>query len=409
MEKEIIINDKRGDLMRILLVEDEYEKVGYIHSLVGSLTDQVDRITIKTVRSANDAKFEIQSTQYEVMIIDLHIPDIEGGDVSFTGGQDLLSFIETDVSCKIPSFILGLSSHQESIDRSKANFKQHGWLIYHLGNDLDILNSVLTNRILSYSKNIHTLKVDVAIVTALPEEQKEVLNKNCNWETITIDDFEYFVGHYKCENGSSLKLLSACSEKMGVTAASTLTTRVAMLFSPKLIIMVGICAGVKGKTKLGDIIIGDPVWDWGAGKIVLTEDGQVFQPEPHHLPLDRNIKRHALALSKESDDIFSATNLLKKGRTVITPEVHILPMACGSQVIADETVVGGIAKTHRKLAAIEMESYGVVFSATSFNIKSAVIKSVCDFADSEKGDDMHEYAASASAIFAFKLIERVCG
>ncbi len=125
--------------------------------------------------------------------------------------------------------------------------------------------------------------------------------------------------------------------------------------------------------------------------------------------MDRNIKRHALALSKESDDIFSATNLLKKGRTVITPEVHILPMACGSQVIADETVVGGIAKTHRKLAAIEMESYGVVFSATSFNIKSAVIKSVCDFADSEKGDDMHEYAASASAIFAFKLIERVCG
>lgn len=65
--------------MKILLVEDEYEKVGFIHSLVGSLAEQADRVTIKTVRSANDAKFEIQSTQYEIMIIDLHIPDIEGG------------------------------------------------------------------------------------------------------------------------------------------------------------------------------------------------------------------------------------------------------------------------------------------------------------------------------------------
>lgn len=391
--------------MNILLVEDEYEKVGFIHSLVGSLAEQADRVTIKTVRSANDAKFEIQSTQYEIMIIDLHIPDIEGGDISFTGGQDLLSFMEADASCKIPSFILGLSCHQESIDRSKITFNQYGWPVYHLQDDRDVLSSVLKNRIISYANNNHKLKIDVAIVTAIPEEQAAVLAQNCSWKLIVIDDFEYYIGDYKCENGSIIKLLCACSEKMGVTAASTLTTRVAMLFSPKLIVMVGICAGVKGKTKLGDIIVGDPVWDWGAGKITLTDSGQVFQPEPHHLPLDRNIKRYAQNLAKDNEKIFSSASLLRKGRTVITPNVYILPMACGSQVIADEAIVDDIAKTHRKLAAIEMESYGVVFSAASFNIKSAVIKSVCDFADSEKGDDMHEYAASASAVFAFKLIE----
>ncbi len=27
--------------------------------------------------------------------------------------------------------------------------------------------------------------------------------------------------------------------------------------------MLGICAGVKGKTELGDVIVADPSWDWG--------------------------------------------------------------------------------------------------------------------------------------------------
>ena len=38
-------------------------------------------------------------------------------------------------------------------------------------------------------------------------------------------------------------------------------------FKPKYIFMAGICAGIEGPVKLGDIIVTEQSWDYGSGKI----------------------------------------------------------------------------------------------------------------------------------------------
>ncbi len=57
-----------------------------------------------------------------------------------------------------------------------------------------------------------------------------------------------------------------------------------------------------------------------------------------------------------------------------------------------------------------MESYGVYYAAqatTDSGTKVIVAKSVCDFADKNKGDTNQEYAAYTSASFTKHLIETI--
>ena len=53
----------------------------------------------------------------------------------------------------------------------------------------------------------------------------------------------------------------------------------------------------------------------------------------------------------------------------------------------------------RDLIAVEMEVYGVYYAANwaiSPRPQFIAIKSVCDYADAEKNDDFHDYAAYTS-------------
>ena len=80
-------------------------------------------------------------------------------------------------------------------------------------------------------------------------------------------------------------------------------------------------------------------------------------------------------------------------------------MACGSQVIANSSIMDKILQDNRKMLALEMESYGFLLACESIDIPAFVAKSICDFADSEKGDEAHKYASYTSASFVFKFVE----
>src|ERR1019366_10367222 len=80
--------------------------------------------------------------------------------------------------------------------------------------------------------------------------------------------------------------------------------------------------------------------------------------------------------------------------------MHIGPVASGASVLEDEKIAESIVLQHRKLIGIEMEGYAVLAVAEEAPLpqpKAFVIKSVCDFADTEKNDDCREYAAYTRA------------
>ena len=87
------------------------------------------------------------------------------------------------------------------------------------------------------------------------------------------------------------------------------------------------------------------------------------------------------------------------------------PMVCGSTVVANiELVEKQIYTQYRHTAGLDMESYAVVYAANhADDPKPApiIVKSVCDFATSEKSDDYQRFAAYSSCEFARFLYEKI--
>ena len=83
------------------------------------------------------------------------------------------------------------------------------------------------------------------------------------------------------------------------------------------------------------------------------------------------------------------------------------PIASGASVIANPEKVQDIIDNQiRDLVAIEMEVYGVYYAAKwaiSPKPKFIAIKSICDYADTNKNDDFHDYASYTSVKVFEKL------
>ncbi len=120
--------------------------------------------------------------------------------------------------------------------------------------------------------------VNLAIITAMDDELKPVLEAFQKWVRFDIDKFPYY--HTEAEFGDLALSIIACSLwKYGQTPTTSAVFRLRDL-KPKLIIMTGICAGWEGKDdiQLGDVLVGTKAFNPDEGK--LSVKGMEFETDP---------------------------------------------------------------------------------------------------------------------------------
>jgi nucleoside phosphorylase len=86
----------------------------------------------------------------------------------------------------------------------------------------------------------------------------------------------------------------------------------------------------------------------------------------------------------------------------------LAPAASGSAVIADAQRLMHIEQQHRKVAALDMEIYGLYYAAHEWNLNVEhyfATKCVVDLADAGKSDDLHAYGCAVSARAAVYLLK----
>ena len=99
--------------MRILVVDDNYSKVKEIHRTL-QITDSSD--FIDDVRTATEALEKMAQDDYDIVIIDMQIPEVKGGDISPRGGLELIQEIETSIDIYPPKFVIGLTQHTDDFE-----------------------------------------------------------------------------------------------------------------------------------------------------------------------------------------------------------------------------------------------------------------------------------------------------
>ena len=243
---------------------------------------------------------------------------------------------------------------------------------------------------------------DVAIITAVDIEEESVIRLYDKWKKIELpDDNQVYYETNFLKDGINRHLITAKQNEMGMTAASHLASKIINEFRPRYIIMTGIAAGIGAEQIYGDVIVPDVIWNYASGKFVSAENAEItfgdvgFLPRPVALRLDDEILSILKELENSPDNEFF---------------LHIGPMACGNSVVANRDVVNKqIHSLFPKTVGLDMESYSIFYAAynsTDPKPKAIVIKSICDFADSEKSDKYQKFAAYTSSQFAKFLYEK---
>ncbi|WP_175452506.1 phosphorylase family protein [Thiohalomonas denitrificans] len=396
-----------------MLVDDEYTKAQEISEVLRN--SGVDGLIIRHETTAQAARQCLRASTFDFLIIDLHLPDALGAMPSADGGLSFFDLIKMDENVPLPEDVLFITGREELVMEANAEVLERGAVLCQYRSDSSEWKKVLIGRIRYGTERIarkkgFEIEADVAIVTAMRDpELAAVLELPFGWESKRMrgEPTTFHVGSLVRED-REITIVAASAHRKGMPSAAALASKMSACFRPRYMIMLGICAGIQGKTNLGDVVIADPAWDWGSGKRGQDENGSaVFRAAPYQLALNSSVSQIAADLGESSE----VKRSIRAGWDDAVPEgifdVHVGPMASGASVIADDISARSVVTQHKELLAIEMEAYAVMASAeysTDPKPVAIAIKSVCDYADSNKNDLWQRYASYTSAAFAQQLL-----
>lgn len=404
-------------MINILVADDRQKKQSDIKKTLDQYFVERQDVFVEYVQDVVNAKKIMCEKNVDILILDLYLPMSYENGPDQNGGISLVKQTIKSAKYKYPDYVISLSEYKDAMKVfKKETGKVHKAIFYEENNTawsdeltetLDFVIPCIENKFGNRCYNY-----DIAIVCALEEEfdyVKKILS-DIKRITLPFDDHIYFEGTVMKED-KKIKVIAANAIQMGMVAMASLTTNVIHNFTPQYVAMPGIAAGIKKKTNLGDAVVAEFTWDYGAGKEITSENGygrhlNTFQPiqtDPTLLSKMRCLKQDKTFL----DSIAEGFN----GKVPDTKfKIVIGPMATGAAVIADPKKVQDIMENQtRNVVAIEMEAYGMYYAAhwsVRPKPKFLTVKSICDYADEKKDDDYHEYAAYTSVKVLDKLIKK---
>jgi len=218
----------------------------------------------------------------------------------------------------------------------------------------------------------------------------------------------YFRSHVMTASGKQ-RLVIAVQTGVASVSAGISAARILDYFDhPEFSVLVGITAGLRDNTDpagqdnapvLGDILIPTATVDVEFGKV--TPKGK--EPAGLTIPVADNLHR---AISSWSGfNAWSQRWPRKDNEATIYPKKFSdCTLACTASVIAYGDHAQNLRHQNRKIKGIEMEAVGIA-TACQGRCGFIVVKSISDWADEEKGDDMHSYCTQISSDMVISMIE----
>lgn len=378
--------------MRVLIVEDDNAKELAVKQIVKSLDSGA---VICAVDNLATAVIELNTHQYDAIVLDLLLPMVEGGKPHDVGSELLQAIACSELNKHAQ--VIALTAHHELVGKLERDFAEAGYLVVQYETISDAWTKPVRSTLARISINPHR---DFVILCALEVERTAYQHTDCIIEEAKIENgMDVYPAQVGSKNGSIVLL-----PKMGLVNAAVVAALSILRYKPSILAMSGICAGVRGRTELGQVLVPEICWEYQVGKY---NDGD-FDFEPYQVTIKETLRQKLLELCRSKDlldRIYDGTEPPE------VPKKHpeLATVVSGSSVIADDDKLKEICKQHRKILGLEMELYSIFRAASILdgNLTVLAAKGVCDFADKQKNDVAQEFAAIASAKFIIEGIKAV--
>jgi nucleoside phosphorylase len=258
------------------------------------------------------------------------------------------------------------------------------------------------------------MPVHVCVVCALPEEAAAFLavarqQGRCHTSISTRYGYSSYLIPVKNSQREQFTLHLSWPPGYGPQEMVLHLSHVLQEYQPLIVMMTGLCAGDRRRVRLGDLVVADRLFAYDSGKVCLDEQGQrVYEPDImtyqpsasllHYAGLFDGWQSGVRRLERPAD-------YREAEQEVREVHLHLKPMASGSAVRADRLFEQARILV-RGTVAIDMEgaAFGLVMSRYPL-IPWLVVKGVCDYADQDKDDRYHDYAARVAALYTLAFLQ----
>ncbi|WFP64779.1 hypothetical protein [Mesorhizobium sp. WSM4904] len=284
------------------------------------------------------------------------------------------------------------------------------------------------------------MRVDLAILTALPKEREAVEAVFGTGHPFRVDGDPHIYKMIDFEiQGTVKKVVVAVLSEMGNVRAGVTGTDLLRSFSPSMVLMVGIAGGCPNPShfsehvRLGDVVVARSVLEYDHVKRL--SDGTVeFRDSPQRLSYtiaqivaalrsertgfdtgwiaSRDLALRHFNIDPENlppDILYGADGIQLQHpsdtRRVLSPSiVHWGRIGAGDSLLKDPVFRDQLRDEH-SVMAVEMESAGIRDAAWSRSCEVGVIRGIVDYCDAHKDDNWHIIAAVSAAAVARLLFE----
>jgi nucleoside phosphorylase len=219
--------------------------------------------------------------------------------------------------------------------------------------------------------------------------------------------------------GTSVSIVVATQNDMGMTNAAVLTTKLVLHYQPKYVVMTGIAAGIDASNQqVGDVLIPSHTYDIAMGKLDSDKDDVIFKPKIYQKNVQDHLGASGYIIASQVDDQFK--KLWSASLQAAYPDeyallikkplgIHNGPFGSGGTVIAYEKEVDLYKQTNGAIIGFDMEAHAVVTAATECGLVDKpqvfIAKSICDFAgsDKKKHKEAKQALAARSSALYFQL------
>lgn len=257
--------------------------------------------------------------------------------------------------------------------------------------------------------------IEIGVVTALQSELDALIRLADKNERISCSRTYHKLTFN--HSGKKFAVIAYSLGHMGIASmAISLMEMINTFKKLKYLSLIGIAAGSNSKEQdYGDLLIPETIYNYESGK---------YSESKNRIPFLKN--KIEFVSDKKSHDI--DVEIIQKIKAVTADESileeiqrswplekssklkpHYGNFACGSSVIASKLKINEISDSiSRKYIGLDMETFALA-AINQLRVgrepKLFIIKSITDFADTQKDDSEHEYAKYTAA----KFFIAVCG
>ncbi len=218
----------------------------------------------------------------------------------------------------------------------------------------------------------------------------------------------------------SLRLVLACIGIAGNPDSAAFTARLLADHQPDLVVLVGIAAGVKGKTAIGEVVVSERVIGYEGESIHEMPDGSTeTQPRHSTAELSLNLSQDLVEYGdydQRLQNVLHGMGLAyplappqaegEPPPIIKTPVLKVQTIASGEKLLRDPRFLLLLkTSTHGRIEAGEMEAAGVVAACKRTSTDWIIFRGISDLGDQYKSDAFHKFAATMAVAFAVDFLK----